>query len=112
MKQGAISCDKPSNVEGPIQERENFVEGQEYLRSLGTCGAEANSCSRVSCSNDAGMWLCAGDEKAEVDCGLIADYMDHIFDECQSDGQTYVKAAYGSQENSDGWTVEVGWDYC
>lgn len=77
------------------------------------CGAKAGEpCSRVSCSNDAGMFLCAGDQDVEVECGVIADYMDHIFDECQESGLYAVDAAYGSQKNTDGWWVEVGWQSC
>ena len=103
------------NINGE-KARENFVEGQEYLRGKGTdCDVSAsNECERVSCSNNAAVYLCTTDGKDHfgVECPMIADYIDHIFDKCQHDGQYDVKMACGTQENTDGWRVEVGMNAC
>lgn len=96
------------------QERESFVEGQGYLRSGIVCGSAAGHCSRISCSNDAAVWLCnnSGADINNMDCSIAADYIDHIFDMCQADGQNAVDFCSGTQENTDGWTIEVGWNNC
>lgn len=97
------------------REREDFVEGQEYLRGLGAnCGSEAGKCSRVSCSNNAAIWFCnnSGENIDNVECGIMADYVDHIFDQCQEDGLYAVDFAVGRQDNTDGWNVQAGMNAC
>ncbi|KAK7756942.1 hypothetical protein SLS62_000958 [Diatrype stigma] len=111
---GLISCEDTDHVYQGT-ERKNFVEGQNYLRKKGkVCDTEAGKCARVSCSNDGAVYLCSQDDKAHygVDCGLIADYIDHIFDQCQTNAQYFYQLAVGYQENSEGWRVEVGYNSC
>ncbi|KAF2789385.1 hypothetical protein K505DRAFT_253443, partial [Melanomma pulvis-pyrius CBS 109.77] len=61
------------------------LEGWSYLRKLGNrmCGAKKNSCSRVSCSTNCGVYLCSttGSEK-KVKCGSLANDMAKISNEC------------------------------
>lgn len=101
--QGAIECDRNNVVHG-TQERENFVEGQNHLCSGITIGAESGKCSRVSCSNDAAIWLCnnSGEDIDGMDSTIAADYIDHIFDECQRSSMYYIDFASRRQENSEG----------
>ena len=112
--QGEITCG-PGTVVTTDQEREAFVEGQNYLRGLGAvCGAEVGKCARVSCSNDAAIWLCnnTGEELRDMECGVFADYVDHIFDQCQQDGLYAVDFAVGRQDNTEGWNVQAGLNAC
>lgn len=97
------------------REREDFVEGQNYLKGLGAvCGAEARKCARVSCSNNAAVWLCnnTDEEISGLECGIMSDYVDHIFDKCQEDGMYAVDYAVGIQRNTDGWFVQAGMNVC
>ncbi|EMR64185.1 hypothetical protein MGN70_001802 [Eutypa lata] len=111
---GEIVCQDTDHVYGG-SERENFVEGQKYLRKKGpVCDTEAGKCARVSCSNDGAVFLCSQDDTEHygVDCGLIADYIDHIFDQCQQNTQYFYQLASGTQDNTEGWRVEVGYNSC
>lgn len=97
------------------EERESFVEGQHYLHDKGpVCDVGAGGCERVSCSNNAAVYLCSADGQDHfgVDCGVIASYVDHIFDKCQTDGQYSIDMACGTMDNTDGWRVEVGNNSC
>lgn len=112
---GAIECKNTDNINGE-KARENFVEGQHYLRGLGSeCGVRASEgCSRVSCSNNAAVYVCTDDGKDHngLSCPTLADYIDHIFDKCQHDGQYDVDMACGTQSNTEGWHLEVGMNSC
>ncbi|KAK7757024.1 hypothetical protein SLS62_001040 [Diatrype stigma] len=111
---GLITCGATTNCR-QSREREAMVEGQHYLHHLGdVCGMPANKCERVSCSNDAAIWLCSddGQEHHGIACGELADYVDHIYDQCQTNGQLASQTAYGMQVNSGGWRVEVGKGDC
>lgn len=92
-----------------------MVEGQKYLHHLGNvCGTTAGNCDRVSCSWDAAIYLCSSDNQdhSGIACGEIADYVDHIYDQCQENGQYTSQSAAGKQENTGGWRVEVGAGNC
>ena len=90
------------------------VEGQKYLRSGITMGAEAGKCSRVSCSNNAAVWLCnnSGEDINDLDASIAADYVDHVFDQCQESGLYCYNCGTGRQHNTDGWNIEVGRNQC
>lgn len=95
--------------------REAFVEGQEYLDGLGAiCGAEDGKCTRPSCSNDAAIWVCnnSGADIDDIDCSIVRDYVDKIFDKCEADGLYAVDFAVGTMENTDGWNVQAGFNAC
>lgn len=115
LSQARISCDRPEQAMGS-RERKHFGEGLETLTGYsGTpCIARKGACERVSCSNDAGIWLCPNkDEDAEPDCGLIVDYVNDIFDKCQEKQDRFsVDSAWGWKESEDGWWVSVGLDMC
>ena len=93
-------------------------EGQEYLRKLTkedkVCRAPKNDCSRVSCSNNAGIWLCSDKDKdSEIKCSTLADWVTDIFDKCKWSAQWNVDSAQGTKQSQDGYFhVEVGENSC
>ncbi|KAF2010185.1 hypothetical protein BU24DRAFT_467660 [Aaosphaeria arxii CBS 175.79] len=60
-------------------------EGISYLRRLGggngMCGTPAGVCTRVSCSNNCGMYLCSNSAKS-VRCNSIANDIEWISSRC------------------------------
>lgn len=112
--QGAISCDKPGQATaGNRVTYDDAGEGLETLRNGDDCFAAAGECARTSCSNDAAMYLCAPeDSDVNIPCPDVGQYIENIYDECAIDGMYAVNMAFGSQENSDGWHVELAWNSC
>ncbi|KAK3312378.1 hypothetical protein B0H66DRAFT_397537 [Apodospora peruviana] len=109
-KRDSVSCSYGSPV--------NYAdcdEGLRYLRALGGgsgwCGANANSCARVSCSWKCGMHLCnTSGGYIQVYCRDIANDMATIFGNCHYtyDGWTY---GYGRYTFSNHYT-QLGWASC
>ncbi|PGH26477.1 hypothetical protein AJ80_01791 [Polytolypa hystricis UAMH7299] len=124
---GNIYCNFGGNGEievGRIEKEER------YLRSLGTSkchvGAGPGKCVRVSCSYNAGVWLC-NDNKYAVSprCTSLADYVRNIINRCQrhlyapcwwNEGKTCTTVdewrVRGQQFDSDGYNVIIGSSKC
>ncbi|KAL2073310.1 hypothetical protein VTL71DRAFT_10634 [Oculimacula yallundae] len=88
---------------------ERCTEGYYYLRNLGSasCGAAANSCSRVSCSNHCGIWLCAKKSAKTVRCGSIAQDVVSIAAKCMQKDPYGKTTAHGRKAFSS-HNVEFG----
>ncbi|RAK97951.1 uncharacterized protein BO80DRAFT_179862 [Aspergillus ibericus CBS 121593] len=83
--------------------------GIKYLKGLeGKCGVSKGpkSCARISCSYNAGIFLC-NDEELHVKCSDLADYANDIIERC--DEGEYVNG----QEFDDGnWNIVVAESLC
>ncbi|KAK4220677.1 hypothetical protein QBC38DRAFT_378528 [Podospora fimiseda] len=107
-----VNCDWGSWVE----DSNRCAEGFDYLRRLGTarCGAYANSCSRVSCSHNCGVWLCSSvNREIGVHCYDIANTdMRRIIEVC---GRRWLGDRYIMVRGNINWgahNVGVGSDSC
>ncbi|PGH01388.1 hypothetical protein AJ79_07929 [Helicocarpus griseus UAMH5409] len=117
---GRIVCglDKVSKkVVHMDQEREEFVEGQHYLMKQKKVSVKKGKCARVSCSNNAAVWLCNDrNDKGQTWTGpKVRKAIDAIFDKCKegSKGLYTTESSSGYQFVKDGTLrVVVGWNHC
>ncbi|KAH6683770.1 hypothetical protein F5X68DRAFT_233817 [Plectosphaerella plurivora] len=89
----------------PIDSRRDCDEGLRYLRGLGQaqCGANAQTCARVSCSWNCGMWLCNKRTVHHwVRCGSIANDIAFIIAQCNDGGRRDFSTHY----------IGLRWDVC
>ncbi|KAH6620599.1 hypothetical protein C7974DRAFT_426732 [Boeremia exigua] len=109
-RQDGINCMNPDRY----ATYPGCTEGINYLRRLGTgaCVAEANSCARVSCSWDCGMWLCGKHARISVHCQDIANDVQIIRAKCfkRSDSTGLVFA--GGRREFWGHNVEFNYINC
>lgn len=99
-------------VNGPASD-DALGEGKETLRNGGVCEVEYTHCARVSCSNDAAVWWCDNSNKDfSVEGSEFVPYIDAIMEECGTAGLYSTIAATGTMDNSDGWSIEIGFNAC
>ncbi|KAH6681849.1 hypothetical protein B0J14DRAFT_680008 [Halenospora varia] len=113
-------CDTPNGPHGwpwePAQEA-RIREGINYLRGLnGVCWVDRIHCTRISCSYDAGIYLCNdNDYPIQPSCTYLASYADDIANACV----TYHKFFNGIRRytcgqffDTDNYNVCVHGDEC
>ncbi|KAI0023106.1 hypothetical protein F4780DRAFT_787719 [Xylariomycetidae sp. FL0641] len=109
-------CDHPSVVTSNA-EVSDFHEGLHYLRKKVKvpCTAPISECVRVSCSWNAAVYLCNNSgHDISIPCLEVADYAQHIIDTCKHPGEVLknTKVVMGHMDNTEGWSVAIGWNTC
>lgn len=98
--------------EGPavtlIQQQSDYLKG---LSGPCNVGAGPQVCSRISCSDNAAVWLCNDNADAiGPQCSSLASYVDDIANDCQEERHHGHITARGQVFDTDNFNVIVGFD--
>ncbi|EZF32346.1 hypothetical protein H109_07966 [Trichophyton interdigitale MR816] len=87
-------------------------DGIKYLNGLkGKCKAPPRTCTRVSCSWKAGIYLCNDNlHSVSVPCKQIAEYAQDIVNVCVTNPE--VSSLRGQEFDSDNWNVVIKAGHC
>ncbi|KAH8673767.1 hypothetical protein BX600DRAFT_433381 [Xylariales sp. PMI_506] len=95
---------------------DTIADGVQYLKSIGgQCQVPAGprKCARVSCSYDAGIWLCNDNTwNIEPLCSYVATYVQDLLDKCQVTAKNGVEDVEGQEFDTNGYNVIVGYAEC
>lgn len=85
-------------------------DGADYLEvKRGDCGIEGKSCSRISCSENSGIYYC-NDNAARiwVACRSLGNNARYIGEKCTDVSGMGATGVAGQMFNTDGWNNFVG----
>ncbi|KAE8449436.1 hypothetical protein EG329_008044 [Mollisiaceae sp. DMI_Dod_QoI] len=92
----------------------HIKEGISYLDGFkGLCGVPASTCVRISCSYNAGIYLCNDNNYGITpNCAYIASYAQDIINLCNYQDPSGIQYVSGQEFDTDGYNVCVHSDHC